>query len=200
MQIKILSLSDEQEGIRVTLHIKNGEKSYKKSIRINEDDYSSIGSPSVDSRISEADYKALCRRAKKTGALDDALRILSYGDNNKATLVRKLTSRGYDQKSASEVADGLCKAGYINESDQAYRYVLSLANTKMMGPKKIYPYLLCRGYKKEDIDEGISQAISRKELDFSKIKTALILKYRPQDDEEEKKLLYKHGFSFGDVD
>lgn len=200
MQIKVLSLADEKDVIRMTLHVRNGEKSYKKSIKVSEDDYSAIGSPSVDSLISEGDYRSLLRRSKRSGALDDALRILSYGDNNKATLVRKLTSRGYDAISASEVADALEEKGYVNERDQAYRYVLSLANTKMMGPKKIYPYLLSRGYKKEDIDEGIAEAISRDELDFARIKTALILKHRPKDEEEEKKLLYKHGFSIGDLD
>lgn len=200
MQIRILSLSDESDGIKITLYIKRDAKSYKKSLKISDDDYSMLGCPGVDDEITESSYRALIRRAKKTGALDDALRILSYGDNNSAALKRKLSARGYDSHSIAATIEKLSESGYINEKDQAYRYVISLANRKKIGPKKIYPYLLSRGYKKQDIDDAIRLAVSKKEIDFQKIKDDLILKFRPADEDEERALMYKHGFSISEAD
>ena len=200
MQIKILSLSDCDDGIKIVLSIVKDEKRYKKSLTITEDDYSAIGSPSVDEQLSESAYKALKRRTKKTGAIDDSLRILSFGDNNRASLKRKLTARGYDSSSIDAAIEKMCELGYINEPDQAYRYVISLANNKKIGPKRIYPYLISRGYKKEDIDNALRKAIDDKEIDFSKIKSSLILKYRPENEEEEKALLFRHGFYSSDFD
>lgn len=195
MQIKVLSLTDTDDGIKIVLSVKKEDKSYRKSLKISADDYSALGSPSVDESLSEYAYRALLRRTKRTGAIDDALRILSFGDNNRASLKRKLYARGYSAEAIDQAIDKMCEYGYINEKSQAYRYVLSLANGKKMGPKKIYPYLLSRGYKKSDIDDALRKAISDGDVNFEKIKSQLFLKFRPESEDEERELLYKHGFS-----
>ena len=195
MQAKILSISDEQEKVVLYLLIACENRSYKKKIAISVEQYDTLGCPSPDDILTEAQYKALVRSAKKAGnAKDAAMNILSYSDNNEKNLTKKLLRKGFSQEEASEAARQMKERGYIDEYDQVYRYVLSLANQKKMGARKIYPYLLNRGYCREDIERALSCAVECGDIDFEKIKLQLILKHRPQDEKEEKALLFKHGF------
>ena len=201
MQAKILSLSDaEGNKIKLTLLVTREGKSYRKTFTVSEDLYEKLGFPSLGATISESEYKSLLKNAKKGDAVNAAVNILSYGDNNCAALERKLRQKGFSREEAQAAVAKMLEKGYINEKDQVYRYVVTLANKKMFGPRKIYLYLTSKGYLKRDIEEAISKAQSEKEINFSKIKTSLILKFRPENEEEEKKLLYKYGFSVGDCE
>ncbi len=199
MQARILFLTDtEDDKIKMTLLVRREEKTYRKTVEISESSYEALGFPSVGADISEAEYKLLLKSARASDATPAAVNILSYGDNNRATLLRKLRAKGYTKEASEAAVAKMLKAGYINEREQAYRYTITLANSKKMGPRKIYPYLMSRGYERKDIEYALSRAVDEREISFEDIKLSLILKYRPENSEEEKTLLYKHGFSVGD--
>ena len=85
--------------------------------------------------------------------------------------------------------------GYINEHDQLLRFVLRLANQNLYGERKIYPYLIARGYEREDIENAISELLCEDELDFEAVKERL-LREKVSDGDDKKKiraLLYKYG-------
>ena len=88
----------------------------KKEYTLSEGEYREIGAPLVGDEI--ADIEALCLFDMKYTAVISALRILAYGDNNRKTLVRKLTARSVPPAVAEKTADEMVYKLYKNEPNQ----------------------------------------------------------------------------------
>lgn len=200
MQItKIIAIGEGKnpENILLTVLIQRDSSVKKRKYEVTPKDYERLGFPSVDSELSEYECRILAKSVHQKDAISVALRILSQGDNNSASLKRKLTERGFSPDTAEDAVAQMIKLGYIDEKKQTYRYVLKLANQNLYGKRKIIPFLLNKGYKKEDIERAIEKAEQDGELDFTDIKKRLIEKSRFDEENraEIKAFLYKYGHS-----
>ncbi len=200
MQItKIIAIGEGKnpENILLTVLIQKDGFVKKRKFEVTPNDYERLNFPSVDSELSEYEYKILTKSTHQKDAVSVALRILSQGDNNSSSLKRKLTERGFSPDVAESTVAQMLKLGYIDEKKQTYRYVLKLANQNLYGRRRIIPFLLNKGYKKEDIESSIEKAEQNGELNFLEIKKRLIEKSRFDEENrtEIKSLLYKYGHS-----
>lgn len=204
MQIaKVIAIGEGKnpENILLTVEIRKNGSLRKKKYELTEKDYERLGFPAVDQELSEYECKILSKSIHQDDAIGVSLRILAQGDNNSASLKRKLLERGFSEETAEKTAEKMTSLGYIDEKKQTYRYVLKLANQNLYGRKRISLFLLNKGYQKEDIDASIDRAVECGEVDFCEIKKRLIEKSRlPEESTKEiKALLYKYGHS-GDSD
>ena len=164
------------------------------SLVCSEADYLSVGSPLTRDEIGEDTLSVLTFSDMRYKARLHALRILSYSDNNEKTLYYKLCMKGTDKTVAAEVAAEMVGLGYINEARQLDRIVADEVGRKLVGPKKLFPKLLSKGYGRADIEAAIDRLECEGVIDFERSKLALIAKHSPMDELEIKKLLYKNGY------
>ncbi len=136
-------------------------------------------------RYSDEEY-----RARKK-----ALSLLAYSDKNERTLVRKLVEHGISREMAEDVTREMTSRGYINESRQLERLILTDA-ARLYGPLKLLARLVNKGYSVSDIKRVMSELVESGELDFDGYATRLVLKKYPDgcSEEERRALLYKHGY------
>ena len=88
--------------------------------------------------------------------------------------------------------------GYIDEARQLRRLITEDANRKLLGPRKIIPRLMAKGYSLSDVKKEFTALTDSGEIDIDKNKELLLSKYlgESRDPEETKKLLYKYGYDF----
>lgn len=131
-----------------------------------------------------------------------AFSILSYGENNKKTLVQKLRAKGFPYEVCENIALYMEHRGYIDEKKQ----IGLLCDTflrKKFGKLKIKNELIAKGYRREDVDEYVSKNLS--EVDFAENCAYIIEnKYNPVPREagELAKMmgaLMKYGYTVGDI-
>ena len=182
-------------NLLLTVLLRDNTSQKKRKYEVTPEDYERLGCPDTDSELSEYECKILFRSTHEKDALSAAYRILAHCDNNRASLKRKLVDRGFSEETATETTEKMVSLGYINEHDQLLRFVSRLANQNLYGERKIYPYLIAKGYKKEDIECAISELIDQNELDFEAVKESLLReKVSAQDDKNKiRALLYKYG-------
>ena len=179
--------------ITVTLVMPDGEK---ESLTVSEEDYSAACSPMARDEIDARAYLILKSSDEYYRARLSALKMLSYGDNNKAALVRKLTAKGIGYECADAVAREMISLGYIDEKKQLLSIVSKEANINLSGPRKIRAKLTSKGYKTSDIAGAIAALIKTGDIDFERSAELLVSKKltRGADDDEKKALLYKNGY------
>lgn len=158
--------------------------------------YASLGSPAVGEELNEECLYEIKYSDELYRARRKALSLLSLADNNERTLLRKLTAYGISRDTADEVVREMVGHGYINERAQLERLILSEANHKLTGPKKLLPKLVAKGYSRLDVQAIITELAERGELDFAQNAARLIEKKLGDDSsvEEKNKLLYKFGY------
>lgn len=185
----------DPKNISLTVLLPGKTSQKKRKYEITQEDYERMGSPDIDCELSEYECKILFCKNDEKDALDAAYRILAHCDNNRASLKRKLTERGFDEEIAESTVEKMVSLGYINEHDQLLRFVLRLANQNLYGERKIYPYLIARGYEREDIENAISELLCGEELDFEAVKERLLREKVSDTDDKSKMraLLYKYG-------
>lgn len=194
MKVVSVRSARSQGYITVTLLLESGDK---KSLTVSEEDYSSASSPMARDEISMREYLILAASDEYYRARLSALRMLSYGDNNEKTLIRKLVTKGIGYERAEAVAHEMASLGYINEERQLLNLVAREANTSLSGPRKIRAKLTAKGYKAADISSAIDRLVASGEVDFERSAEILISKKltRGATDEEKKAILYKNGYN-----
>ena len=118
-----------------------------------------------EKEISREKYSEIMSFAEKNSAVKKGISILSFGDNTKKNLARKLVLKGFSKDSAEYACDFLSEAGYINESESAKLLAMDMANKKLYGAKRIAASLFEKGFSKEAIDYAASEI----DVDFSEI-------------------------------
>ena len=191
----------------VVAYIKDGERGYlrlgvsdgdkKYTFTISQKEYREIGEVRPRDEISEEIFEFLSRSDMRYKARLRALRILSYGDNSKRMLARKLYSAGVRRDIIDEVIEEMLSLGYINSERQISRLVINEVTLHSYGPRKIMPKLISKGYDKSEIEEVISALIQSGEIDFGAVRERLMESKLDENatEEEKNKLLYKYGFS-----
>ena len=180
-RLLLLGIAEEGESVRYTV-----------SSAVLEE----IGSPSVGDFLDEEQMEIIKAADCRLKAQKKALNILAFADNNKKNLAAKLYHAGFDRETVAETVDEMVSLGYIDERRQLKRIILSEANLKLRGPKKIIPTLIAKGYSSSDISSVMYELVDSGEIDFSRNARLLVEKKLSDvsDSEEKKKLLYKNGF------
>ena len=88
--------------------------------------------------------------------------------------------------------------GYIDEKRQLERLISEYANRKLLGPRKITPRLLAKGYNIGDIKEVYLRLSRSGEIDIEENKERLLEKHlgSGRDSEEVRRILFKYGYDF----
>ena len=180
-RLLLLGISEEGESARYT---------------INQATYDGIGCPSAGDELDGEMMSAIEYTDRLIRAEKKALNILAYADNNKKNLAVKLYRAGFDREIVNTVCEKMVRLGYINESRQLERLVLSEANIKLRGPGRIIAALVAKGYSSSDIREALDTLTESGEIDFSLNARLLIEKKlgNDVDEDEVKKILYKNGY------
>lgn len=172
-----------------------GEDGEEEVCRLLRSEYEAVGAPLAGSLLDGDTVERIRAFSEAHAANSAALRILSFGDNNKKTLSQKLRKRGFSAASTLSAIEAMQKRGYIDEQDQVYRLCVSAANRKLWGPRKILLTLLGKGYAQADIKDAIARAVTVGEIDFTATKRALLEKKSSEDDPQKiRALLYRYGF------
>ena len=131
-----------------------------------------------------------------------AFTILSYGENNKKSLVQKLRSRGFQQELCENVAIYMEHRGYIDEPKQM-GLLLDTYLKKKFGRVKIKNELIAKGYRRDAVDEFTKKAFET--IDFPE-NCAYIIEHKynplPQDPDGKSKMvksLMYFGYTFDDI-
>ncbi len=196
---KIIAIGEGKnpQNILITVLRTRNSTVTKKKYEITPEDYERLGFPELDHILSEYEIKILMRSAHAKDASAVAFRILSHSDNNRLSLKRKLIERGFGEQTADLTVEKMVSLGYIDEYDQVYRYTVALANKKLYGEGRILPFLLNKGYEKDDIKKALAEAQQSGDIDFEEIRARIISKNALDDENPAKirQLLYKYGHS-----
>lgn len=112
--------------------------------------------------IDEEQLLAIEEASQFCEAVRTGSRMLSYGDQSRKNLSRKLRVKGFSGDVCEAAAEYLCKLGYIDEEDGAMRfYERCLA--KGWGPRRIVAGLYEKGYPSDSV-RRVEEAMA--EVDF----------------------------------
>ena len=186
-----LSASGEN-GIRLTLLPLVGERT---SVVVSKDAFDKLGAPTKGAVLPEAQVAAFVEAANLRGALRHAANILGYGDNSERTLTQKLRAMGYQQAEISYALHRVKELGLMDEQDGALRRAESAAH-KGWSRRKVYAYLISRGYSSETAKAAIAEGERSHEIDFEENRRRFIEDKREKglDPHEIRAALYRAGF------
>ncbi len=131
-----------------------------------------------------------------------AFSILSYGENNKKSLIQKLQQKGFNYEVCQNIALYMEHRGYIDEKKQ----IGLLCDTylhKKFGKLKIKNELIAKGYLREDVDEYVTRNLA--DVNFAE-NCAYIIEHKymplPKNPQELAKMmgaLMRYGYTIGDI-
>jgi regulatory protein len=131
-----------------------------------------------------------------------AFAILSYGENNKRSLIQKLRQKGFALEVCENIALYMEHRGYIDEKKQ----IGLLCDTylrKKFGKLKIKSELIQKGYDREDVESYVSMHLA--DVNFAE-NCAYIIENKyfpiPKDPKELAKMmgaLMKYGYTISDI-
>ena len=127
-------------------------------------------------------------------AMRRALSLLSYGDNTRVALRRKLIRSGFSAEVADSCINECMMLGYINERRQIERAVLNEANRSLRGREYILRKLRSKGYSASDIESVIDNLVEAGEIDFKENFELLVQKRGALDEASRRELSYKYGY------
>ena len=194
--MRVISVRPARSRGYITLSLDMGDGE-KKSLTVSDEDYSAADSPMARDEINTREYLVLLASDEHYRARLSALRMLSYGDNNEKTLIRKLVGKGIGAECAERIAHEMVSLGYINEEKQLRSLILREANVTLSGPRKIRAKLISKGYKSADISRIIDTLVASGEIDFEFSAEQLAAKKltRGATEDEKKALLYRNGYN-----
>jgi len=143
------------EETELCFELSDGEHIEKKKLIITAEMFFELGFPHFPcgkveiscGKLDEIEYLA-----EKTAAIKRGLYILSFADNTKKSLVRKLIMKGFSKEIAADAADHLEKTGYINETEAAKTLSHDMAQKKLYGPRRISAALYEKGFSRNAVE------------------------------------------------
>lgn len=153
-------------------------------------------------KIGDAHFLKIREEMIFDNARRQAFTILSYGENNKKTLIQKLRQKGFNYEVCENIALYMEHRGYIDEKKQ----IGLLCDTylyKKFGKLKIKNELITKGYMREDVDEYVSKNLAS--VNFAE-NCAYIIENKymplPRESQELAKMmgaLMRYGYTIGDI-
>ena len=195
MSCLLLRLSHGREGdLRLTVEEEDFPAPRRRSFHIDEESYAALGSPSAGDVLDDATLAALAEAEGRCEAVARAVRVLSYGACSANALCLKLRAKGYDRETAEAAVARMIARGYLNEPEQAKRLAVLAVRSKCWGSRRVYAYLMHKGYPAATARAAIAEAEAEGELDFSEARARLLAKLPPDAAPEQRRaLLYKYG-------
>ena len=155
-----------------------------------------------EKEISQGKYEEITSFAERHSAVKRGLSILSFGDNTKRGLARKLCTKGFSREAAEYASEYLENAGYINEAASAALLAHDMAEKKLYGARRIASALYEKGFSKDAIDA----AAERADVDFALVCAKRIEKMGGRElfaakETKQKAVaaLLRYGFSYEDI-
>lgn len=183
--------SSEKAPILLTLL---GEEGKRETYPLTRSDYEKLGSPAEGEELDDEREKILEALHEEHRAVSAALRILSFGDNNRRSLQKKLLLRGFSAGAAEAAVERMTARGYIRETEQAERMAARLAGEKYYGPRRVLAELCAHGFERETAEAALSALRARGDVDFARSRELLLQKKAPPDAAHAKALLYRYGY------
>ena len=192
--MKLIYIRDSKSKGYLALGFYDGENKY--SLTVSESEHRRIGAHLSGDSISPEEFSEYRRADEIYRAKKRARNILSYGDNSERMLKIKLFRAGFSKDVIEDTAEEMKRLGYVEDFRQLLSVIERLVNIQNIGPLKIVPKLIAKGYKKEKIEAAIDELMQNGIIDFSEAKRRLIEKKLPEgaDENAKKQLLYKSGF------
>lgn len=183
--VLLLTLPNEEEGER--------------RLSLTQAEYLALGSPVAGDVLSPELAEQALAYDEYHRAVSAAVRILSFGDNNPACLLRKLRVRGFSSSAAERAVSRMVERGYIREADQLERAVLAAAR-KLWGARRITEALVARGFDRRATVLCIERLVAAGEIDFAASRARLLAERIPHDAPPQKKraFLYRYGYGGGE--
>lgn len=193
------------EETEFCFELSDGEHIEKKKLVITSEMFFELGFPHSlcgKVEISCGKLDEIIYLAEKTAAIKRGIYILSFADNTKKSLVRKLVLKGFSKETACDAADYLEKAGYINEVDAAKALSRDLAEKKLYGARRICAYLYEKGFSKAAVDAAMCELDVDFHIICGKCIEAMGGASLFSDKEKKQKAiasLMRYGFSYDDI-
>jgi len=197
MSMAVLQTVKVHEKTRRMLLTLTEEDGAVRTLFVTHDAYVRAGSPARGESIGEDTLRELCREDARVRAFRHALYLLSFADNSRAQLLRKLRSKGYSSEAAAFAVDEAVRLGYVRESEQLARYVRVLANERLYGRRRIVAALASKGYRTADITATVDALCESGCIDFQENFARLCEKKGDGSDESRAKLRYTYGYGGG---
>ena len=194
MNAKIVSVKTKGErGALLVLTVENERGRVKYTI--SEGTYREIGCPLSEELISEDELELLAEDDERRRAMQKALSLLSYSDNNERQLTAKLIRAGFPRDAATDAVRECVRLGYIAERRQAEHLIRKYASA-LYGRPVIIAKLGAKGYAQRLCNEIIDELLRCGEIDFTAARARLIEKKLPEGAtfEQRMKLLYRFGY------
>ncbi len=148
------------EETELCFELSDGEHIEKKKLIITAEMFFELGfphSPCGKVEISCGKLDEIEYLAEKTAAIKRGLYILSFADNTKKNLVRKLILKGFSKEIAADAADHLEKTGYINEAEAAKILSRDMAQKKLYGARRISAALYEKGFSRDAVERAMEE-------------------------------------------
>ncbi len=193
------------EETELCFELSDGEHIEKKKLIITAEMFFELGFPHFPcgkveiscGKLDEIEYLA-----EKTAAIKRGLYILSFADNTKKSLVRKLILKGFSREIAADAADHLEKAGFINETEAAKALSRDMAEKKLYGPRRIAAALYEKGFSRDAVDRAMEELNADFHIICGKRIEAMGGKSLFADKAQKQKAvasLMRYGFSYDDI-
>lgn len=156
------------EEAELCFEISDGEKCERRKLTITAQMLFELGFPHKKCgkvEISCGKFDEIVFLAEKTSAIKRGAYILSFADNTKKSLIRKLISKGFSKEVSEAAADHLAENGYINEYDSAKAFALDMAEKKLYGARRIVSALFAKGFP----HECAQKAVNSLDVDFASL-------------------------------
>lgn len=197
MELKVNSIEALEGGkaYRIVAGHSTREGYVKRTYTVSKSVYEQVGRPIENDILMDEDIKIITMGIDRAEAMARACRILSYSDNNRAALRRKLLEHGHYPENVDYVVGRMVDQGYVNEKRQLDILTVSYANKKHWGRRNIASHLIAKGYDSKDIHAAIDNAIERGDIDFEREKRRLISETIGDgaDERDVRAMLYKYG-------
>ncbi len=169
LSISIIAIESRRGGSErlVTLTVSSGEHSETVKFAVGAKMLREVGEFDEDRLpcvITREQFDSLEYDAKLWAAVKKGLDILSYSDNTRSAMIKKLRERSFDKYIAEDAADYLVANGCIDEAGMLERLVDKLASVKLYGKGRIKTELYKKGIAKSLIDERLPGLLD--EIDF----------------------------------
>lgn len=166
---------------------------------ISEGEYLALGSPRPGDTLEGEREERLIALDEGHRARRAAANLLAFGDNNTASLMRKLKTRGFSHEAAEAATAAMVGRGYINEQAQLDRAVALAANRKLWGARRIADALTAKGYRRADVTAAIERAVACGEIDFAEVRLRLLeAKAGGATPMQKRAILYRYGHMAGE--
>lgn len=193
------------EETELCFELSDGEHIEKKKLVITAEMFFELGFPHFPcgkveiscGKLDEIEYLA-----EKTAAIKRGLYILSFADNTKKSLVRKLIMKGFSKEIAADAADHLEKTGYINETEAAKTLSHDMAQKKLYGPRRISAALYEKGFSRNAVESAMKELDEDFHIICGKRIEAMGGKEIFADKAKKQKAvasLMRYGFSYDDI-